>query len=182
MRRTISNRNLFSLSAATNSGSMSSSSAAASGSMSSSAATTAGIMSSSSATAAGGTTSRETQPPSETNNNVVNGHTSAVKLIKENAVVVVATRGCYMCLVVKNLLQDLGVNTTVFEVDEADKAAVLEELSEIEGREDSNNDDPAELPAVFVGGKLLGGVAKVMNTHISGGLLPMLREAGALWL
>ncbi|XP_060194632.1 putative glutaredoxin-C14 [Lycium barbarum] len=181
MRRTIFNSNLFSLSAATGGGSMSSSSIAASGSMSYSAATARGSMSSSSATATGGTTSREAQPPTETNNNIVNGHTSAVKLIKENAVVVVATRGCYMCLVVKHLLQDLCVNTTLFEVDEADKAAVLEELSEIEGREGGNCRE-GELPAVFVGGKLLGGVNKVMETHILGELVPMLRQAGALWL
>ncbi|XP_059295093.1 glutaredoxin-C9-like [Lycium ferocissimum] len=161
---------------------MSSSSVAASGSMSYSAATAGGSMSSSSATAAGGTTSLETQPPTETNNNVVNGHTIAVKLIKEHAVVVAATRGCYMRLVVKHLLQNLGVNTTLFEVNEADKAAVLEELSEIKDGEGGNNGGPGELPAVFVGGKFLGGVNKVMETHILGELVPMLRQAGALWL
>ncbi|XP_059294739.1 glutaredoxin-C9-like [Lycium ferocissimum] len=132
--------------------------------------TASGSMSSSSTNATRGTTSRETPPPSETNNNNVNGHKSVVTLIKENVVVVVAMRGCYMCLVVKHLLQELGLNTTLFEVDEADKASKLEELSEIEGGEDGNNDGPKELLAVFVGGKLLGGVTKVMNIHISGEL------------
>jgi glutaredoxin 3 len=38
------------------------------------------------------------------------------------------------------------------------------------------------VPAVFVGGDLVGGTNRVMALHLSGELVPMLRNAGALWL
>ncbi|KAK8664694.1 hypothetical protein V6N13_084472 [Hibiscus sabdariffa] len=37
-------------------------------------------------------------------------------------------------------------------------------------------------PAVFVGGKLFGELYSVMPTHISGELVPILKDAGALLL
>lgn len=98
-------------------------------------------------------------------------------MVAENAIIVVATRGCCMCLVVKHLLLGLGVNPTIFEIDAEEEAAVLEELSRIDG-----GGGQEKLPAVFVGGKLLGGVERVMETHISGELVPLLKKAGALWL
>ncbi|XP_019242767.1 PREDICTED: glutaredoxin-C9-like [Nicotiana attenuata] len=130
-----------------------------------------GSMSSSSTTKNGCSTSRGSQP-SESNLN-----TRLANLVAENAIIVVATRGCCMCLVVKHLLLGLGVNPTIFEVDAAEEATALEELSRIEG-----GGVQEKLPAVFVGGKLLGGVEKVMETHISGELVPLLKQAGALWL
>uniref|UniRef100_A0A0D3ES93 Uncharacterized protein n=1 Tax=Oryza barthii TaxID=65489 RepID=A0A0D3ES93_9ORYZ len=42
--------------------------------------------------------------------------------------------------------------------------------------------EAAALPAVFVGGKLLGGLDRLMAVHISGELVPILKKAGALWL
>ncbi|XP_044407106.1 monothiol glutaredoxin-S9-like [Triticum aestivum] len=38
------------------------------------------------------------------------------------------------------------------------------------------------LPAVFVGGRILGGLDWLMAVHISGELVPILKDAGALWL
>ena len=38
------------------------------------------------------------------------------------------------------------------------------------------------VPAVFIGGKLVGSMDRVMASHISGSLVPLLKEAGALWL
>ncbi|KAH7365167.1 hypothetical protein KP509_18G012200 [Ceratopteris richardii] len=38
------------------------------------------------------------------------------------------------------------------------------------------------VPAVFVGGMLLGGLQEVMSAHINGSLIPLLKDAGALWL
>ena len=38
------------------------------------------------------------------------------------------------------------------------------------------------LPAVFVGGRLLGELDRLMAVHISGELVPILKDAGALWL
>lgn len=38
------------------------------------------------------------------------------------------------------------------------------------------------VPVVFIGGKLIGGMDRVMGSHINGTLVPLLKEAGALWL
>ncbi|PHU26235.1 Monothiol glutaredoxin-S5 [Capsicum chinense] len=46
----------------------------------------------------------------------------------------------------------------------------------------SDTGEPLELPAVYIRGKDLEGVDKVMESHVNIELVPMLREAGALWL
>lgn len=104
---------------------------------------------------------------------------SVEKMLVENAVLVLGRPGCCMCHVVKTLLLGHGVNPAVFEVADGDEAAVLDELSRIDVE---NGGGIIQFPAVFVGGKLLGGLDRVMATHISGDLVPILKEAGALWL
>ncbi|KAK9267657.1 hypothetical protein L1049_010088 [Liquidambar formosana] len=113
---------------------------------------------------------------------VIDGVKSVKNLVSENAVIVFGRRGCCMCHVVKRLLQGLGVNPTVFEVDEEEEGAVVDELLKIMGVEEGKKDSRPQFPAVFVGGKLFGGLDRVMSTHISGELVPILKEAGALWL
>ena len=111
--------------------------------------------------------------------------TNVGKLVSENAVIVFGRRGCCMCHVVKRLLQGLGVNPTVSEVDDEDEAAVINQLLKIIGvdQESGGQDGSSvQFPVVFVGGKLFGGLERVMATHISGELVPILKEAGALWL
>ncbi|GJM93631.1 hypothetical protein PR202_ga10201 [Eleusine coracana subsp. coracana] len=89
------------------------------------------------------------------------------RAVAESPVLVVGRRGCCLSHVVKRLLQGLGVNPAVHEV--ADEAALAGVVA-------------AALPAVFVGGKLLGGLDRLMAVHISGELVPILKKAGALWL
>ena len=94
------------------------------------------------------------------------------RAVSESPVVVVGRRACCLTHVVKRLLQGLGVNPAVHEVaDEAALAGVVPDGGEA-----------AALPAVFVGGKLLGGLDRLMAVHISGELVPILKKAGALWL
>ncbi|KAL8511542.1 hypothetical protein ACS0TY_018085 [Phlomoides rotata] len=101
------------------------------------------------------------------------------QLVAENAVVVVARRGCCMCHVVKLLLHGHGVNPSIFDVDEQNEADLIKELSTING---AGKSTAPQFPAVFVGGAHLGGLEAVMAAHISGELVPRLREARALWL
>ncbi|KAJ9168786.1 hypothetical protein P3X46_020276 [Hevea brasiliensis] len=110
---------------------------------------------------------------------LANGENYVQKLVLENSVIVFGKRGCCMCHVVKKLLLGLGVNPTVFEVDEKEEAAVMNELSNINGGKIGGE---VQFPVVFVGGKLFGGLERVMATHISGELVPILKDAGALWL
>ncbi|XP_074575899.1 glutaredoxin-C9-like [Curcuma longa] len=116
------------------------------------------------------------------------------RMASGNAVVVFSVSSCCMCHVVKRLLLGLGVGPTVYELDHLDKAgsreiqAVLEHLLAATGGGgcSSTSTVPSAtavaVPAVFVGGKLLGGVEKVMSCHINGSLVPLLKQAGALWL
>jgi glutaredoxin 3 len=94
-----------------------------------------------------------------------------------NAVVVFSMSGCCMCTVAKRLLFGLGVGPVIIELDEhaagPDIQAVLYELYP---------DGQKPVPAVFVGGKFLGGVETLMACHINGSLVPLLKDAGALWL
>lgn len=76
----------------------------------------------------------------------------------------------------KRLFCGLGVNPTVYELDEEHGGKEIEKaLLRLLGGSPS-------VPAVFVGGKLIGGLDRVMASHINGSLVPLLKEAGALWL
>ncbi|XP_010260343.1 PREDICTED: glutaredoxin-C9-like [Nelumbo nucifera] len=101
-------------------------------------------------------------------------------MVSENAVIVFGKRGCCMCHVMKRLLLGLGVNPAVCEVDEADEVRVVEELATVgDGNKDHGR---PQFPAVFIGGRLFGGLDRLMGAHISGDLIPVLKQAGALWL
>ncbi|ESQ34003.1 hypothetical protein EUTSA_v10009080mg [Eutrema salsugineum] len=100
-------------------------------------------------------------------------------VVEENAVIVIGRRGCCMCHVLKKLLLGLGVNPAVHEIDEESEDEVMSELEKI-GVEGGS--ETVELPAVYIGGRLFGGLDRVMAAHISGDLVPILKEVGALWL
>ncbi|KAL3616877.1 Glutaredoxin-C9 [Castilleja foliolosa] len=100
-------------------------------------------------------------------------------LVRQNAVVIFTVSGCCMCHVVKQLLFGLGVGPTVVELDRdtsgGDIHSLLLHLS-------GGGKRQQVVPAVFVGGKYLGGIETVMACHINGTLVPLLKNAGALWL
>lgn len=116
------------------------------------------------------------------------GETATVEAaVSGNAVIVFGRSGCCMCHVARRLLLGHGVNPAVFEVDEKDEASVIGELTRIAGvngggSEGGDVELSLQFPVVFVGGKMFGGLEKVMGAHISGDLVTILREAGALWL
>ena len=85
-----------------------------------------------------------------------------------------------MTHVVKRLLLGLGVNPAVCEVKEDDEIGVIDDL-EMVGAGDTKQGS-VQFPAVFIGGRLFGGLDTVMATHITGELVPILKQAGALWL
>ncbi|CAI9754896.1 unnamed protein product [Fraxinus pennsylvanica] len=101
-------------------------------------------------------------------------------MVKDNAVIVFGKKGCCMSYVVKRLLQGLGVNPAVYEVDEEDENAVVVELEGI-GAGD-RKERRMQFPEVFIGGRWIGGLEQIMATHITGELTPLLKQAGALWL
>ncbi|CAA6665792.1 unnamed protein product [Spirodela intermedia] len=107
-------------------------------------------------------------------------------LVAENPVLILSRGGCCMCHVVKRLLLGLGVNPVVCELDEdREEAAVMEELTGAPRSAERHQwltPAPPQLPAVFIGGRFMGGLDRLMAAHISGDLVPILKDAGALWL
>nr|CAB3473136.1 unnamed protein product [Digitaria exilis]CAB3477174.1 unnamed protein product [Digitaria exilis] len=98
------------------------------------------------------------------------------KLAAQRAVVIFSMSSCCMCHTVTRLFRELGVNPTVVELDEDPRGKEMEKaLARLLGR------NPA-VPAVFIGGRLVGSTDKVMSLHLSGNLVPLLRNAGALWV
>ncbi|PWZ44773.1 putative glutaredoxin-C14 [Zea mays] len=100
-----------------------------------------------------------------------------MQLVSERAVVVFTLSSCCMCHTVTQLMADLSVNAMVHELDSDPRGKDMERalLKMLGGRA------PA-VPAVFIGGKLVGGTNNVMSLHLGGELVPMLMNAGALWV
>ncbi|KAG8052827.1 hypothetical protein GUJ93_ZPchr0001g30689 [Zizania palustris] len=91
------------------------------------------------------------------------------RLVRESPVVVFARRGCYMAHVMKRLLAAVGAHATVIELEgAADEVAAAAAAP------------GAALPTLFVGGAPVGGLEGLMGLHLSGRLVPRLREVGAL--
>jgi glutaredoxin 3 len=98
------------------------------------------------------------------------------KLAGQRAVVIFSVSSCCMCHTVMRLFRELGVNPTVVELDEDPRGEEMAQaLARLLGR------NPA-VPAVFIGGRLVGSTDKVMSLHLSGNLVPLLRNAGAIWV
>lgn len=98
------------------------------------------------------------------------------RMASGNAVVIFSISTCCMCHAIKRLFCGMGVNPTVYELDEDPRGKDLEKaLMRLLGTSSA-------VPVVFVGGKLVGAMDRVMASHINGSLVPLLKEAGALWL
>ncbi|XP_009613036.1 glutaredoxin-C1-like [Nicotiana tomentosiformis] len=95
------------------------------------------------------------------------------RMASRNAVVIFSNNTCCMCHAIKKLFCGMGVNPTVYELDE--NPSWEQALMSLLGSSSS-------LPVVFIGGKLVGAMDSVMAAHINGTLVPLLKEAGALWL
>ncbi|KAL6899110.1 hypothetical protein ACP4OV_005768 [Aristida adscensionis] len=102
------------------------------------------------------------------------------RLASESAVVVFSVSSCCMCHAVKRLFCGMGVHPTVHELDLDPRGRELERaLAPLLGYGPAG---APVVPVVFIGGKLVGAMDRVMAAHINGSLVPLLKEAGALWL
>ncbi|XP_022991381.1 glutaredoxin-C3-like [Cucurbita maxima] len=100
-----------------------------------------------------------------------------VRLAAGSAVVIFSVSSCCMCHALKRLLCGMGVSSTVYELDHDPRGKEIERaLMRLVGAASP------PVPVVFIGGKLVGSMDRVMASHINGSLVPLLKEAGALWL
>lgn len=97
------------------------------------------------------------------------------RLAAANAVVIFSISTCSMCHAVKKLFRNMGVNPMVYELDQDPTRSGKEIERALIGL-------IGAIPVVFIGGKLVGDTDRVMACHISGTLVPLLKDAGALWL
>ncbi|KAK9136974.1 hypothetical protein Sjap_007568 [Stephania japonica] len=73
-----------------------------------------------------------------------------------------------MCYSVKVLFHELGVNPVVHEIDQHPEGRDIERALRTLGCQ-------TPVPAVFIGGSLVGSTNEVMSLHLNGSLVPLLR-------
>jgi glutaredoxin 3 len=100
------------------------------------------------------------------------------KLASQHAVVIFGGSNCCMCHTVQTLFTQLGVSWAVHELDKDPQRKEVERVLAAMVVPTRS----APVPAVFIGGALVGTTDRVMSLHIGGQLVPLLRQAGALWL
>ncbi|KAK7843787.1 monothiol glutaredoxin-s9 [Quercus suber] len=90
------------------------------------------------------------------------------RLATEKGVVIFSKSSCCLCYAVHILFQELGVNPMVHEIDQDPEGRDIEKALMRMGCN-------GPVPAVFIGGKLIGSTNEVMSLHLSGHLIPMLK-------
>ena len=89
-------------------------------------------------------------------------------LASENGVVIFSKSSCCICYAVKVLIRDLGVSAVIHEIDQDPDGKEIEKALIRLG-------STAPVPAVFIGGQLVGSTNEVMSLHLSGSLSVMLK-------
>ncbi|KAE8693751.1 Glutaredoxin-C14 [Hibiscus syriacus] len=91
-----------------------------------------------------------------------------MRLASENGLVLFSKSSCCLCYAVKILFQEIRVTPTVHELDQDPEGREMESALSRLGYS-------PPVPAVFIGGKLVGSTNEVMSLHLSGGLIPLLK-------
>lgn len=92
-----------------------------------------------------------------------------VKLSSENGVLILSKSTCCLCYAVQILFRDLGVQALVHELDHDPEGKEIEKALMRMGCS-------GPVPGVFIGGKLIGSTNEVMSLHLSGSLIPLIRQ------
>ncbi|KAL3717569.1 hypothetical protein ACJRO7_009067 [Eucalyptus globulus] len=89
------------------------------------------------------------------------------RLASEKGVVIFSKSTCCLCYTVSILFRDLGVQPEVHEIDQDPEGLEMERYLARLGC-------TGPVPAVFIGGNLVGSTNEVMSLHLGGALLPLL--------
>ncbi|XP_030462592.1 monothiol glutaredoxin-S1 [Syzygium oleosum] len=96
-------------------------------------------------------------------------------LVKDKPVVIFSKSTCCMSHTVKSLILSYGANLTVYELDQIPNSNQVERALVQLGRREV-------VPTVFIGQKYVGGPNELMSHQVRGTLVPLLREARAIWI
>ncbi|XP_058742345.1 monothiol glutaredoxin-S11-like [Vicia villosa] len=91
-----------------------------------------------------------------------------MRLATEKGVVIFTKSSCCLCYAVNFLFQEIGVYPVIHEIDKDPEGKEMENAIKRLGCN-------APVPAVFIGGKLVGSTNEVMSLHLRGSLVPLLR-------
>ncbi|CAN1354361.1 Monothiol glutaredoxin-S1 [Linum perenne] len=97
------------------------------------------------------------------------------RLVGDRPVVIFSRSSCDMCHTIKALISGFGANPKIYELDQIPNGHQIESALVQLGCQPS-------VPAVFIGQKLVGSEKQVMSLHVQNQLVPMLMQAGAIWL
>ncbi|XP_060197814.1 glutaredoxin-C13-like [Lycium barbarum] len=89
------------------------------------------------------------------------------KLASENGVMIFSKSTCCLCYAVSILFRELGVNPYVHELDHDSDGKEMDKALTKMGCNPS-------VPAVFIGGKLIGSTNEIMSLHLKGSLVQLL--------
>ncbi|KAF5752221.1 monothiol glutaredoxin-S2-like [Tripterygium wilfordii] len=92
----------------------------------------------------------------------------------QRPVVIFSNSTCGISHSITTLLTDFGVNPAVYELDQMSRGREIEQALSRLGC--------TSIPAVFIGGELVGGSNEIMSLHLKQSLIPMLRRARAIWV
>jgi glutaredoxin 3 len=96
-------------------------------------------------------------------------------MIQEKPVVIFSKSSCCMSHSIKSLIRRFGANPTVYELDRIPNGQQIERALVQLGFGQS-------VPAVFIGQRLVGNERQVMSLHVQNQLVPLLIQAGAIWI
>ncbi|XP_043708254.1 monothiol glutaredoxin-S11-like [Telopea speciosissima] len=91
-----------------------------------------------------------------------------MRLASEKGVVMFSRSSCCMCYAVKILFHELRVNIMVHELDHDPEGRDMERALMRMGCS-------KPVPAVFIGGKMVGSTNEVMSLHLNGSLAQLIR-------
>ncbi|KMS99876.1 hypothetical protein BVRB_1g017270 [Beta vulgaris subsp. vulgaris] len=97
------------------------------------------------------------------------------RLVEEKALVIFSRSSCCISHSVLQLMSNYGANATVYELDNMSNGQEVDKALQRLGLRPS-------VPAVFIGHNLVGGAKEIISLQVQGKLVPMLKEAGALWV
>lgn len=95
-------------------------------------------------------------------------------LASKKAAVIFTKSSCCMCHSIKALFYELGASPAIHEIDQDVNGREMERALRALGCSPG-------VPAVFIGGELVGSAKDVISLHVDGSLKQMLINAKAIW-